>query len=169
MKKTGRGKIFSGKGGSAILFMSIVAGCVVLGGCSKAPNVGSPSAKPAPVAQPADPAPDTGLQSLFSHIWRVTKAPSPPASGSIYIFLPNGTLLETSCVETYRIATWTVDKAEPRVLRVVEDRQLAFTANIAELNDSTLRLQKQLVRSKETQDVTYSAIEGEFVCPDMPK
>jgi len=68
--------------------------------------------------------------------------------------LPNGTLLETSCVETYRVATWTVDKAVPHELRVVEDRQLAFTANIAELNDSTLRLQKQLVRSKETKDVT---------------
>jgi hypothetical protein len=106
---------------------------------------------------------------LFSHIWRATKAPSPPASGSIYIFLPNGTLLETSCVETYRIATWNVDKAAPRELRVVEDRQLAFTANIAELTDSTLRLQKQLVRSKEIQDVTYSAIEREFVCPEVPK
>jgi hypothetical protein len=149
--------------------MAIVAGSWLLGGCSKAPSGALPSEKPAPVVQPADPAPDTGLQSLFSHVWRVTKAPSTPPPGSIYIFLPNGTLLETSCVETYRIATWTVDKAAPRVLRVVEDRQLAFTANIAELSDSTLRLQKQLVRSKETQDVAYSAVEGEFVCPDMPK
>jgi hypothetical protein len=170
MKQTGRGKIFLGNDAAAILFMfmAVGAGCLLLGGCSKAPS-GAPSEKPAPVVQPADPEPATSLQSLFSHIWRVTKAPSPPASGSIYIFLPNGTLLETSCVETYRIATWTVDKAEPRVLRVVEDRQLAFTSNIAELSDSALRLQKQLVRSKETQDVTYSAVEGEFVCPDMPK
>jgi hypothetical protein len=118
---------------------------------------------------PPNPTSDASLQSLFSHIWAVDKAPSPPAPGSIYIFLPNGTLLETSCVETYRVATWTVDKAVPHELRVVEDRQLAFTANIAELNDSTLRLQKQLVRSKETKDVTYSAVEGGFVCPDMPK
>jgi hypothetical protein len=72
-------------------------------------------------------------------------------------------------METYRVATWTVDKAVPRELRVVEDHQLAFTANIAELSNSTLRLQKQLVRSKETQAVTYSVVEGEFVCPDMPK
>jgi hypothetical protein len=168
MKKTGRAKIFLGDGAAAILFIAVVAGCLLLGGCSKAPS-GAPSEKPAPVVQPADPTPDTGLQSLFSHIWRVTKAPSPPSSGSIYIFLPNGTLLETSCVETYRVATWTVDKAAPRKLRVVEDRQLAFTANISELSDSTLRLQKQLVRSKDSQDVTYSAIEGELVCPDMPK
>jgi len=168
MKKTGRGKIILGKGAAALI-MAVVVSCGVSSGCSKAPSVASSSEKPGTTTRPVDPAPDTSLQSLFSHIWRVTKAPSPPASGSIYIFLPNGTLLETSCVETYRIATWTVDKAEPGVLRVVEDRQLAFTANIAELNDSTLRLQKQLVRSKETQDVTYSAVEGDFVCPDMPK
>ncbi len=170
MKRTGLAKIFWRNGAAAILFMAVVAGCVLLGGCSKAPSPSvAPSEKPAPAAQQADPTPDTSLESLFSHIWRVTKAPSPPAPGSIYIFLPNGTLLETSCVETYRIATWTVDKAAPRALRVVEDRQLAFTANIAELTNSTLRLQKQLVRSKETQDVTYAAVEGEFVCPDMPK
>jgi hypothetical protein len=41
------------------------------------------------------------LTQLFSHIWRITNAPSQSPSGSIYIFLPNGTLLETSCVETY--------------------------------------------------------------------
>jgi hypothetical protein len=60
-------------------------------------------------------------------------------------------------------------KQQAKLLRVLEDRQLAFTANIAELSDSTLHLQKQLARSKETQEVRYSAIEGEFVCPDMPK
>ena len=149
--------------------MAVVAACLVLGGCSKAPSVASPSEKPATTTQPADPAPDTSLQSLFSHIWRVTKAPSTLPSGSNYIFLPNVTLLETSCVETYRVATWTVDKAAPRVLRVVEDRQLAFTANIVELSDASLRLEKNLVRSKEKQEVTHSPVEREFVCPDMPK
>lgn len=170
MKRTALAKIFLRNGAAAVLFIAEVAGCSVLGGCSKAPSSSAaPSDKPAPVVQQADPGSNNSLQSLFSHIWRVTKAPSTPPSGSIYIFLPNGTLLETSCAETYRVATWTVDKAAPRVLRVVEDRQLAFTANLVELSDSRLRLQKQLVRSKETQDVTYSAVEGEFVCPDMPK
>jgi hypothetical protein len=112
---------------------------------------------------------DANLASLFSHIWRVTKAPSQPAPGSIFIFLANGTLLETSCTETYRIATWTIDKASPRELRVVEDQQLAFTANIAELTNSTLTLQKRLVRSKQTQDEAFTAVEGEYVCPDLRK
>ena len=72
-------------------------------------------------------------------------------------------------METYRVANWTVDKALPRELRVVEDRQLAFTANIVELSDASLRLEKNLVRSKEKQEVTHSPVEREFVCPDMPK
>ena len=78
-------------------------------------------------------------------------------------------MLETSCTETYRIATWTVDKDAPDVLKVVEDGELAFTATIAELSSTTLQLQKNLVRSNETQDVTLSAVEQEFVCPDLPR
>lgn len=113
--------------------------------------------------------PDANLAPLFSHIWRITKAPSQPAPGSIFIFLANGTLLETSCAETYRIATWTIEKTSPRELRVVEDQQLAFTANIAELTNSALTMQKHLVRSKETQEVVFTAVEREYVCPDLPK
>jgi hypothetical protein len=159
--------------GKAIFFLALAAGCLSLTACSKEP----PYPPPAPTSQPepqakamsSTPTPgDATLSPLFSHIWRVTKAPSPPA-GSIFIFIPNGTLLETSCTETYRIATWTIDKASPRELRVVEDKQLAFTANIAELTNSTLTLQKQLVRSKETQDTTFTAVEGEYVCPDLRK
>lgn len=109
------------------------------------------------------------LTQLFSRVWRVTKAPSTPASGSIYTFLPNGTLLQTSCVEPYRIATWTIDKNAPRVLRVVEDGQLAFTATISQLSDTTLQLQQTLVRSNEKRDLTLSAVQQEFVCPDLPR
>ena len=65
--------------------------------------------------------------------------------------------------------TWSIDKASPRELRVVEDQQLAFTANIAELTNSALTLQKHLVRSKETQEAAFPAVEGEYVCPDLPK
>jgi hypothetical protein len=101
--------------------------------------------------------------------WRVTSAPSQPAPGSIYVFLTNGTLLETSCVETYRVATWTIDKRLPRVLLVVEDRRLAFTGAITELTDTTLRLQQDLTRSNEKRDITLMAVEQEFVGPDLPK
>lgn len=145
---------------------------VSLAACSQTPNVTaqlSPATPtPTPTATPAETA-DGDLTQLFSRIWQVTDAPAQPASGSIYIFLANGTLLETSCVETYRIATWTIDKAAPRVLRVVEDGQPAFTATITELSDTTLRLQQSLASSGDKQDVTLTAVEQEFVCPDLPK
>jgi hypothetical protein len=109
------------------------------------------------------------LTQLFSRVWRVTKAPSKPALGSIYVFLPNGTLLQTSCVETYRIATWTIDKAAPRVLRVTEDKQLAYTATISQLTNTTLQLQQTLLANKQKQTITLTAVEQEFLCPDLPK
>ena len=119
----------------------------------------------------ADTTVNTDLTQLFSRIWRFTDSnrPSTPPLSSIYIFLPNGTLLETSCAETYRIATWTIDKQAPLVLRVVEDGQLAFTATISELTDTTLRLQQILVRNNEKRELTLTAVEKEFVCPDFRK
>lgn len=158
-----------------------------LAACSQSSNAGnsqpeanvavSPTAPVAPQTQKpsstSPPRPTSGtsgdLTQLFSRVWRVTKAPSTPAPGSIYVFLPNGTLLQTSCGEPYRIAGWTIDKAAPRVLRVNEDGQLAYTATIASLSDTTLQLQKTLVRSKENQAVTLTAVQQEYVCPDTRK
>jgi hypothetical protein len=113
--------------------------------------------------------PGLDLTTLFSRIWQDTGAASKPAPGSIYIFLPNGTLLQTSCVETYRIATWTIDKKAPSVLRVMEDKQLAFEATITELTDRILRLKQNLVRSKEVRNLVLKPIERELVCPPLRK
>jgi len=126
-------------------------------------------ASPTPIK--ADATVNTDLTQLFSRIWRFTdsNSPSKPPLSSIYIFLPNGTLLETSYTETYRIATWTIDKQAPLVLRVVEDGQLAFTATIGELTDTRLRLQQILVRSNERRELILTAVEKEFVCPDFRK
>jgi hypothetical protein len=109
------------------------------------------------------------LTPLFSHIWQVSNGPSKLAPGSIYIFLPNGTLLETSCVETYRIATWTIDKQMPRLLHVREDKELAFTAEITNLSETTLEWTQRLVRGREKRKVHLQAVENEYVCPDLPK
>jgi hypothetical protein len=170
MSELRRQKIFSKniRRAGMLAAAGITTLCFLSLACSKASTPERPSQTEKPPAPPSSRAEAT-LQPLFSHIWHVTKAPATPSSGSIYVFLPNGTLLETSCTETYRIATWTVDKATPQELHVVEDKQLAFTATIAELSDSTLRLEMNLVRSKETQDVTYAAVDGEFVCPDLRK
>ena len=109
------------------------------------------------------------LTQLFSRVWRVTKAPTSPASGSIYVFLPNGTLLQTSCREPYRIATWKVNKSAPRILQVTEDGRQAYTARITRLTNTTLQLQRNLNRSNENQALTLTAVEQEFVCPDLPR
>lgn len=109
------------------------------------------------------------LTPLFSHIWQITNAPSKPAHGNIYVFMANGTLLQTSCVETYRIARWSTDNHDFSALRVVEDGRVAFTASIMELTSQTLKLRKKLAHSNGTQEITLRAVEGEFVCPDLPK
>ena len=80
------------------------------------------------------------LAPLFANVWRITSATPYPNSGSIYIFLRNGTLLETSCVETYRIATWKSDPKKPGIFEVTEDGRLAFTAIILSLTSHDLRL-----------------------------
>ncbi len=110
------------------------------------------------------------LTPLFANIWRITSATPYPNSGSIYIFLRNGTLLETSCVETYRIATWKADPKTPGTIEVTEDGRLAFTATITSLNSHDLSLRQTLAfGNHEVHEVTLTAIDKEFVCPDMPK
>jgi hypothetical protein len=137
--------------------------------CSQLSNAENPQPSTSVAVSPPKTDSNRNLTQLFGRVWRVTKAPSKPASGSIYVFLPNGTLIQTSCVEPYRIATWTIDKAAPQILRVVEDGQLAYTATIAQLTDTTLQLQQTLTRSKEKQTITLTAVQQEFVCPDLPK
>lgn len=149
---------------------ALLTGILTLANCSSSSvmpkKLEAPEISQTPVAADAG----TGdLSPLFSHIWRIVKAPSQPPPDSIYVFLPNGTLLETSCVETYRIATWTVDKDTPHELRVVEDRQLAFTAKIAELTNASLRMKRRLARGNGIEELMLTAVEGEFVCRDMPK
>jgi hypothetical protein len=87
--------------------MTILLLFVSLASCSRTPG-SADSQKPAAAKSGEKSTTDAGLNALFNRIWRISDAPFGPASGSIYIFLANGTLLETSCVETYRIATWSV-------------------------------------------------------------
>ena len=112
------------------------------------------------IALPAD-----HLTHLFSRPWQFSAGEHP--AGAMYIFLPNGTLLETSCVETYRIATWAADKSNPKILRITEDGRLAFTATITSLSDTRLELQQTLAHGGEKHTLTLKAVNSEFVCPDL--
>ena len=116
----------------------------------------------------SSPSPASDLAPLFANIWRITSATPYPNSGSIYVFLRNGTLLETSCVETYRIATWKADPKTPGTLEVTEDGRPAFTASILSLTSHDLRLRQTLAfGNHEVHEVTLTAIDKEFVCSDM--
>lgn len=106
---------------------------------------------------------------IFKNIWKITKAEPQPFQGSIYIFLPNGTLLETSCGEPYRVALWSSDSHDPSTLRITEDQRVVATWKIMELTPATLRLEKKLTRSEEKQEETLTPVKQEFVCPDLPK
>ncbi len=112
----------------------------------------------------------TWVDPLFASIWRITSATPYPHSGSIYVFLRNGTLLETSCVETYRVATWKADPKKPGTFEITEDGRLAFTASIVSVTSRALKIKQTLaLGDRETREVTFEAVNKEFVCPDMPK
>jgi len=132
---------------------------MVLGGCSTKP-VSNPEKESPTKTVTVSPATD-----LSKHIWRVEQ-PASRFAGTIYIFVSDGTLLETSCKETYRIAKWSADPNSPATIQVVEDGQPAFTGTIADAAPTSLRLQRRL-RHGETDERKLSAVTGEFVCPDL--
>jgi hypothetical protein len=112
----------------------------------------------------------TGVSRLLGRIWKLPTTPHGAAAGAIYVFLPNGTLLETSCVETYRVATWSSDKNDARTLHVVEDQRPVFDATIKASSDNAIQLQQKLAMGgRESRNLTLTAIDKEFVCPDMKK
>jgi hypothetical protein len=135
------------------------------GGGSAAVESTPPTGSTLPVAAATAGAPSPLVAQLAGHIWRVTGSAS-PIPGAIYIFVPNGTLLETSCKETYRIATWSADAQSPETFQVVEDGSPAFTGKILESTANTLRLQRRLNRG-ETDELKLVAVTGEAVCPDL--
>jgi hypothetical protein len=93
---------------------------------------------------------------LFRTIWEVTKADPQPFHGLVYAFLPNGTLLETSCGEPYRIALWSRDSQDPFTLRITEDKRVVSHWKIMELTPTTLRVETRLVRAGVKQEVICS-------------
>ena len=118
---------------------------------------------------PASSQPPRGLAPLFNRIWQVTRTKPPAAPGSLYVFLPNGTLLMTSCGETYRVALWSRDPKLPNTIRLTEDGQLSATLTVQNFNGATVRLTRTLVRTGEKTTLTLAALDKEFVCPDLPR
>lgn len=100
---------------------------------------------------------------LVNKIWKVV-APADRAPGSIYIFLPNGTLLMTSCVETYRVATWRSEAGSE--ITITEDSS-SYKAEIIEVRARSSRLRLKL--RSENIELRLEVIDSQFVCPDLKR
>jgi hypothetical protein len=152
----------------AVLPLPLVLVCLVaigLSACSRT-SADKPTGN---VTTPLGDSPKQALTPLVNKIWRRSDSLHGQAAGSIYIFLENGTLLETSCGETYRVALWSADKGQHDTLYVVEDGRQVFTATLGEISGNTLHLHQKLRNEIQTRDITLIVVEGEFVCPDLPK
>lgn len=114
---------------------------------SSAPPVGAPAA-PSDAAQ-ADPA-------FVGRVW--TSATPGHARGSIIVFLPDRTLLMTSCTETYRLSQWQVTGD---AIRWIEDT-VPIQATVSMPRPNELRL--EITGRDEAQ--TYVAAHVPYLCPD---
>jgi len=119
-----------------------------LGACATAPGAPDPAAP----------------SRLMNRVWRVDR-PAGRAPGSFYVFLADGTLLMSSCVETYRLATWRV--AGDDRLVVTEDPAVSYGVRVLAVGEREARLRLELVR--ETVDLELRAATAPFVCPGLPR
>jgi hypothetical protein len=138
-----------------LLLTSMTSGC---GRNSAAPpqNAAPPPASGAPAqderGEPAD-------SRFIGRVWLSTTPGSP--RGSIMIFLPDRTLVQDSCFETFRLSQW---GASGNLIRWIEDT-LPVEAEITLPDKDQLILR---VRGFDRQQ-SFEAVTPPYVCPDMPR
>ena len=84
--------------------------------------------------------------------------------GSMVLFLSEGTMLQDSCWETYRLSNWQMTGEDS--LSWQEDT-MTIEADIVELNEAELVLALHL--GEGIVEERYTAAPVPFVCPDMPR
>ena len=139
-----------------VVLVALLVGCTPQQNTAPRSDAGNVSAPP--------PAPGLAAGPLVSTVWRIT-SPADRPLGSFYTFLPNGTLVMTSCVETYRLATWQAETTDR--LAIAEDPTVRYTADILTLSEDNLRLRLNL-RSEQVE-MTFEPAQAPFVCPDLPR
>ena len=100
--------------------------------------------------------------ALTNRVW-IRTSPDPPL-GSMLIFLSDGTLLQDSCGETYRLSRWRADDLD--TIRWQEDTA-EIRATVVKLTEADLTLRLDLVSGVGT--ATYVAATVPYVCPDLPR
>lgn len=111
----------------------------------------------APAPQPASDSP-----TFTNRVWRIV-SPGGRAPGSFYAFLSDGSLVMTSCVETYRLATWRL--MSPQRVEITEDPITRYEADIARADPTRLELRLHL--KSEVVDLAFEPAATHFVCPDL--
>ena len=111
-----------------------------------------------PAAQNTAPQPS----AFVGHAW--TRADEAAPRGTLFIFLPDGTLLQDSCFETHRLSRWT--SLADGTLRWEEDGA-AITATVVEATDDAFVLRLDLVGGAEERRFVRAAVP--YVCPDFPR
>jgi hypothetical protein len=135
------------------VWCSIAAAVALLAACTQ-------RAVP-PAASTASGAATAG-SALTNRIWLKT-SPDPPL-GSMLIFLADGTLVQDSCWETYRLSRWRADGVDMLYWR--EDTA-EIAATIVKLTEVNLTLQLDGPGGPATS--TYAGATVPYVCPDMPR
>ena len=125
-------------------------------GCGGKPAAPPQAVAPAPaqdaLGEPADP-------SFIGRVWLSTTPGSP--RGSVMIFLPDRTLMQDSCFETYRLSKW---GAAGNLIRWVEDT-LPVEAEISLPSKDQMVLR---VRGLDREQ-SFEVASVPYLCPDMPK
>ena len=105
----------------------------------------------------------TGLPSsdpLVGQVWTATHAGAAP--GTIHIFLADGTLVMTSCAETYRLSRW----SRVSTSRIAWDEDGArIDADLVGPTGDALELRLRL--KGETRTETYTSATVPFTCPSL--
>ena len=126
---------------------------LVLAGCS---HVGLPK-----VAMPGSG--NKGTAALVENRVWIDQDPE-AARGTLLAFMSDGTLVMTSCVETYRLAPWRW--VEGATLVWEEDGRV-LRAEVALVGRDELALAIDL--GGETVTREYRAAKSPVVCPDLPR
>lgn len=134
--------------------------CCGASACSSPTPSSSATSQPPPAAattRAAQPSP------LVSKVWRqVSPADAPLAT--LYIFLPDGTLVQTSCTEVYRLSTWRADG--DRSVVITEEPSPPYAAEFEAEGDRRLRLRFKLGGEWQPWK-TLEVAQTPFVCPDL--
>lgn len=121
------------------------------------------AALPAQAQEGATFAPMIGA-SLTEKFW-VEPEEDAGRPGAIMLFLSEGTMMQTSCWEGYRLSDWQMTSDESLSWR--EDT-VTIEADIVELDEAELVLALHLVDG-ETLERRFTAAPIPYVCPDMPR